>query len=332
MPDNLSMTLLIVLIALSIGAVAFVIMQPLFSGQARATRRLQRIAGEKSRRSAGPGGRERQMRNQRRKAVQDTLKQIEIKQKEEKKRLTLRAMLAQAGLRITLQQFWAMSAVCGLLLGLLVLLTGSGLIVSLVAAGVGTFGIPRWILTQMRKRRQNAFLNEFANAIDVMVRSLKAGLPINDALMIIANESPPPIGPEFLEIVEGQKVGIPLNQGLERLYERMPLAEVNFLAIVINVQMASGGNLSEVLSNLSRVLRDRKKMKAKIQSVSQEAKSSAAIIGALPPGVMIMLYLTRPDYISELWLTPLGQVLLAGSALWMLMGVLVMRKMINFDF
>ena len=123
---------------------------------------------------------------------------------------------------------------------------------------------------------------------------------------------------------------VTIEQGIERMYERVPLPEVNFLAIVIAIQAKSGGNLAEALSNLSTVLRDRKKMKAKIRSVSQEAKSSAAIIGSLPPLIMIALYLLRPDYISLLWTENLGKTMLAGSAIWMTIGVLVMRKMINF--
>lgn len=183
-----------------------------------------------------------------------------------------------------------------------------------------------------RNRRQNKFLLEFANSIDIVVRGIKSGLPVNDCIRIIANESPDPIGPEFAEIVEGQKLGIPLDQGLERMYERMPLAEVNFLAIVIAIQQKTGGNLAEALANLSKVLRDRRKMKSKIEAMSMEAKASASIIGILPPGVMGMLYFTNPEYIELLWITSLGQALLVMCGTWMLIGVLIMKKMIAFDF
>ena len=189
---------------------------------------------------------------------------------------------------------------------------------------------PRWFVVFKRNRRQALFLSEFANAIDVIVRGLKAGLPVNDALKVIATETVPPVGPEFAEVVEGQRVGITIEQGIERMFERVPLAEVNFLAIVIGIQAKSGGNLAEALANLATVLRDRKKMKAKIRSVSQEAKSSAAIIGSLPPLIMISLYLLRPDYISLLWTEELGKTMLVGCAIWMTIGVLIMRKMINF--
>ncbi len=125
---------------------------------------------------------------------------------------------------------------------------------------------------------------------------------------------------------------MPLGEACGKLYERMPVPEANFFGIVIAIQQKAGGNLSEALGNLSRVLRDRKKMKAKIQAMSQEAKASAAIIGALPIAVMMLVYITSPQYISLLFTNSLGHIMLAGSAVWMAMGVLVMKKMINFDF
>ena len=179
-----------------------------------------------------------------------------------------------------------------------------------MAAGAGLaggLGLPRWFLGYLRKRRQQAFLNEFADAIDVMVRGLKAGLPVTDAMKVIAAESPAPVGPEFLEVVEGQRVGITIDQGIERMYERMPLAEVNFLAIVMAIQSKAGGNLAEALSNLSKVLRDRKRMKAKIRAVSQEAKSSAMIIGSLPFFITAALTVLNPEYLTPLWTTTHGQ-------------------------
>jgi tight adherence protein B len=150
-------------------------------------------------------------------------------------------------------------------------------------------------------------------------------------MKVIAAESGPPVGPEFMEVVEGQRVGITIDQGIERMFERMPLSEVNFLGIVMAIQAKTGGNLSEALNNLSKVLRDRKKMKNKIRAVSQEAKSSAAIIGALPFVIMGALTVLNPEYLNPLFNTSTGNIMLAGCGLWMLTGVLVMRKMINFE-
>ena len=169
------------------------------------------------------------------------------------------------------------------------------------------------------------------DAIDIMVRGLKAGLPLSDAMRIIATESAPPLGPEFMEVVEGQRLGIAIDQGIERMFERIPLPEVSFLGIVIGIQSKSGGNLSEALGNLSRVLRERKKLKAKIRSMSQEAKSSAAIIGSLPFLIVGALVFISPDYLEPLFSTSTGHMILIGSGVWMLGGILVMRSMINFD-
>jgi tight adherence protein B len=137
---------------------------------------------------------------------------------------------------------------------------------------------------------------------------------------------------EFRTIAESTAVGMTLPDACGKLYDRMPLPEANFFAIVIAIQQKAGGSLAEALGNLSRVLRDRKKMRAKIVAMSMEAKASAVIIAALPFAVMLLVYLTSPGYIELLWKEPFGRMLLAFSGGWMLIGTLVMRRMINFDF
>jgi len=151
-------------------------------------------------------------------------------------------------------------------------------------------------------------------------------------LRLIAEESDEPVRGEFQAIMQTQAIGMPLGEACLKLYERMPVAEANFFGIVISIQQRAGGNLSEALGNLSRVLRDRKRMKAKIQAMSMEAKASATIIGVLPLAVMILIYITSPHYIEILFTDPTGHALLAGGAIWMSVGVFVMKKMINFDF
>lgn len=321
--------LIFALVVASVGGITFALVAPLLGKERKLKNRQTRITSPRGQAGGGPS--ESDTRDARRKAVQESLKQFEASEKK-RKRLTLRKLILQAGVQISLRNFWIGSILIGVLAALMVSLTGAGPIVILLAGFVAALGVPRWILGHLRRKRQTIFLMQLPDAVDIMVRGLKSGLPINDAMLLISSEMAEPLGPEFREIVEGQRIGIPLDQGLDRLYERVPVAEVNFLAIVIGIQSKTGGNLSEALGNLARVLRDRKKMKSKIRAVSQEAKSSAAIIGALPPLVMLLLYLTRPDYVSALWLEPMGQVLLAGSVLWMLAGILVMRKMINFNF
>ena len=191
--------------------------------------------------------------------------------------------IEQAGLSWSKQQFLMIAAGLGLL-GFVLLCSGR----RRPAAGAGgrlcrrPSALPLWLLSFLKKRREKQFLNAFPDAVDVIVRGIKAGLPLLDSLKIIAAEAPEPIKSEFRSIVETQTIGMPLGEACAKLYERMPLPEANFFGIVISIQQKAGGNLSEALGNLSRVLRDRKKMKAKIQAMSMEAKASAVIIGSLP--------------------------------------------------
>jgi len=193
-------------------------------------------------------------------------------------------------------------------------------------------GLPRWLLGFLKTRREKAFLKALPDAVDVIVRGIKAGLPLFESIKVVAADAPEPLKSEFLAIIETQTIGMPLGEACGRLYERMPVPEANFFGIVVAIQQKSGGNLSEALGNLSKVLRDRKKMAEKIQAMSMEAKASAGIIGSLPPAVMFLVWLSTPDYISLLWTHHIGQFMLLCCVGWMTIGVLVMKKMINFDF
>jgi tight adherence protein B len=319
-------------VAIAVGGMALAIFYPMLVSN-RAGKRVEQISdGKKDVKSNSFRARfSEDQKDSRRRQIQDSLKQIENDEKNRKKKVTLRVMIAQSGLSISTKTFWVFSLIFGLGLAMASFVMGAPWFIALGLAFVGMFGLPRWFLGNLRKRRQNIFLNDFADAIDVMVRGLKAGLPVSEAMKIIASESRPPVGPEFMEVVEGQRVGISIDQGIERMVDRMPLPEVNFLAIVMTIQSKTGGNLSEALSNLSRVLRDRKKMKQKIRSVSQEAKSSAAIIGSLPFLIMGALMFLNPSYLNPMFETTVGNILAVGSAVWMTTGVLVMRKMINFE-
>ncbi|MCA0433810.1 MAG: type II secretion system F family protein [Proteobacteria bacterium] len=321
----------IFMVAVAVGGGILALVYPLISASS-ASRRVEQITtGKKEAKSSFRARFQEDSKDARRRQIQDSLKQIEDKEKERKKKLTLRNRIEQAGLDIPVRMFWMLSAVAGVLFFIVPTIFGLPLLLNLGLGFVGFLGFPRWFLNFLRKRRQNIFLNDFADAIDVMVRGLKAGLPVSEAMKIIAAESGPPVGPEFMEVVDGQRIGISIDQGIERMVDRMPLAEVNFLAIVMTIQAKTGGNLSEALSNLSRVLRDRKKMKAKIKAVSQEAKSSAAIIGSLPFIIMGALTVLNPNYLKPMLETNMGHILMIGSGVWMLIGVLIMRKMINFE-
>ena len=310
----------------AVGGVVYVLLMPYMSGERKASKRVANLAQGVQRRSAVP--RSLQIRKQQ---VQDTIKDIEAKQKP-KKRVRLRIRLIRAGLSMKPSTYYLLSCLAGVVGGFIVLVTGSSPLVSLLAAFACGFGLPRWILARMIKRRQAKFLLQFANSIDIIVRGIKSGLAFSDCMQIIARESPEPVRSEFADLVAQQKVGVPLSGAFERMFERMPLQEVNFFAIVIAIQNQIGGNLAEVLSNLAQVLRDRYRLEAKVRAFSAEAKASAIIIGALPPCVMLAVFFTSPGYISILWHDKLGNIMLIGGAIWMLIGVLVMRKMINFDY
>jgi tight adherence protein B len=314
------------LASIAIGGVVYVFLYPLLSGERKAEQRMQSVA------KSTPAARiSRGAQKSRRDAIESTLKDFDARHKKTKS-VPLSVRIARAGLSWSKRQFAVISAVIGLGMFALGTFSGAGLLVSAVLAFAGAFGVPRWLLSYLRKRREAKFLDQFPDAVDVIVRGIKAGLPLLDCIKMITSEASEPIKSEFRLILETQAIGMPLGEACGKLYERTPLPEANFFGIVVAIQQKSGGNLSEALGNLSKVLRDRKKMKAKIQAMSQEAKASAGIIGALPIAVMILVYLSSPNYIMLLFTNSVGHLMLAGSAVWMVAGVIVMKKMINFDF
>jgi len=265
------------------------------------------------------------------KNVAALLKDVEKNRAAKKERPTMRRRLEQAGFpKATPRTFWIICGVLAAVAGGIALLTRQSPVVIVLAIFAVGLGLPRWTLGFLTNRRKKKFTEHFAVAIDVIVRSVKSGLPTNEALRIVAREVSDPVGSEFRDLVESLKVGVTLEQGLKRMMESMPTAEVGFFAIVMIIQAKSGGNLSEALGNLAGVLRDRKRLQGKIKAMSSEAKASAMIIGSLPPGVMGIVYLTTPAYISKLFTEKAGNLMLAGCVFWMSMGIMVMRKMINF--
>lgn len=314
------------LAATAIGGLAWVFIYPSLSGERKAEARRATIArpepaarqAEKSQRS-------------RREQVEGSLKELDARRRKEKS-VALSIRIAQAGLTWTTQKFWIISGILAAVGFAIAFVVGGGLPGAVVMAFATGLGLPRWLLSFLKKRREKAFLRALPDAVDVIVRGIKAGLPLFESIKVVAADSPEPLRSEFNAIIETQTIGMPLGEACARLYERMPLPEANFFGIVVAIQQKSGGNLSEALGNLSKVLRDRKKMAEKIQAMSTEAKASAGIIGSLPPIVMLMVWISTPDYISLLWTTHLGQFMLVGCLTWMTIGVLVMKKMINFDF
>jgi len=259
------------------------------------------------------------------------LKDVEKNRAAKKEKPTMRRRLEQAGFpKASPKSFWMLCGIAALVAaGAAILFHQKPLVIVLAVFAVG-LGLPRWVLGFLTARRKKKFTEHFANAIDVIVRSVKSGLPANEALRIVAREAPNPVGSEFYNLVESLKVGVTMEQGLKRMMESMPTAEVGFFAIVMTIQGKSGGNLSEALGNLAAVLRDRKRLRGKIKAMSSEAKASAMIIGSLPVAVMGLVYLTTPNYIMKLFTEKAGNLMLAVCVIWMSVGITVMRKMINF--
>lgn len=312
------------LVATAAGAVAWVFLGPLLSGEARGEKRQKALVGDPRARRV-----DRTAVN-RRDQVAQSLKELESREK--KTRVSLEVKLVRAGLDWSRKRFYLTSAGLGLGLATAALVLSGSPILALAALFTGGFGLPQWVLVFLKRRRIDRFVAELPNAVDVIVRGIRSGLPVGDCLRIIAREAREPVRGEFKAIVESQAMGLTLGEAVGRLFERMPVPEANFFGIVISIQSKSGGNLSEALGNLSKVLRERRKMSGKIKAMSMEAKASAGIIAALPFTVGILTWLSSPNYIELLWTTQTGKFGLIAAAFWMSCGVFVMKKMINFRF
>jgi tight adherence protein B len=307
-----------------------------FSGNVQtnaSSKRIKQVAHQSERVAKGRSAKD--IAAIRRKQVQDTVKGLrekEKKRKEDSKPRTIKQKIARTGLSITVPTFWIASVALGVGATIAAFIAGLNI---MIAAGVGFaafLGLPRWVLDFLIASRQKKFVSQFADAIDVIVRGVKSGLPLIECLRVIARESPEPLRMEFERVTDAIQMGSPVDQALNRMYVRMPLPEVNFFNIVLAIQAKAGGNLSEALGNLSTVLRSRKMLREKIKALSSEAKASAMIIGSLPPAVMVMVYITTPSYIMELFIHPVGHMILLGAGTMMATGIYVMRRMINFNF
>jgi tight adherence protein B len=332
---DLTIIAIVALAMIAAGGAAYGLLFSRIENDKKAETRFRRVGAAETDQNAVRQARDRvNEASKRRKSLESSLKDLEEKQKKADKQTKsppLKMLLLQAGIKIAPRQFYIYSVLFGTLVTLLMLLGGTPPLFCIGIFFAATFGAPRWFVGFLRGKRMKAFLNEFPNALDVMVRSIKSGLPLNDSLRLIAAEGQEPVKSEFRRIVEAQQLGLSVPEACGRLSQGIPLPEANFFAIVIAIQAQAGGNLSEALGNLSRVLRDRRKMKAKVQALSMEAKASAVIIGALPFIVAILVYLTSPDYMTVLFTDDRGLFIIGVSAIWMTIGIFVMRNMINFE-
>lgn len=318
------------LTATSVGGIAWLFYQPV-APRDPFEERASKIAGGPIRRGRLPMEDDETIG--RRKTVERTIREIEERQKAVVKngKLTFAGKIRQAGLRWTRRTYYVAGACCA---AAAVALASSASLpeMALPVAAIAGFMVPRWHVGRCRRKRFAKFSDDFANAVDVIARGIRTGLPLGDCLKVVASESPEPIRGEFTTLVHDTMLGVPMDVAARRLAERIPMPETSFFATVLGTQSRAGGSLSEALGNLSGVLRDRKQLRGRIKAVSSEAVASAGIIGTMPVIVAGLVWLASPDYVELMFNTFTGQAVLAASAVWMAIGVAVMRRMINFEY
>lgn len=273
---------------------------------------------------------ENEAQNKRRAEIAKKLKESKGGEEDGKKKKTISLSLQQAGLKMSVTQFWIFSVVLMVVAVLLAVVTGQSPLVIILVAVTALLGLPRLFLKMKAGKRQKKFLIEFADALEAVVRLLKAGMPVAEAVAMISREFSGPVGEEMSIMFDKQKIGVPLHEAAYEAAERMPLPEMQMFATGLAIQAQTGSSLSDVLQNLAHVIRQRFRLKRKVKALASEAVASASIIGALPNLLGLGLYFVNREYISVLFTDPFGKVLLAGAVFWMCCGVIVMKVMINF--
>lgn len=243
----------------------------------------------------------------------------------------LHLRLARAGMEVTLSAYLITCLIIGFVGMIGAAIAGLPLA---AAALIGVFvglGLPHYYVGSRFKKRQLRFITHFPDAIDLMVRGVKAGLPITEAIKAASEEIPDPVSIELKRIIDGIRVGRKMSELLKETCKRLNLPEFNFFAIALSIQTETGGNLAETLNNLSEVLRGRRQLKRKIKAMSSEAKASAYIIGSLPFIMCLLIWFVNPAYIEGLFMDVRGQFMIGGALAMIVAGALVMNKMIKFQ-
>jgi len=248
------------------------------------------------------------------------------------RRQELRRRLERAGLQISLGAYLLASFLVGLLA--FAVGTWSGVMPAAGSVFVGLacgFGFPHFVTSQLAKRRQRKFIANFPEAIDLMTRGLKAGLPITECLVAAGEEIADPVGYEFRRVTDALRLGRNLEDALWETSARLDLQEFKFFTISVSIQRETGGNLTETLANLSNVLRGRRQLKLKIKALSSEAKTSAYIIGSLPFVMALIIYMMNAEYLMPLFTDVRGKLMIAAGLVSFLTGAVVMFKMVRFE-
>lgn len=322
--NTLSLVILLLIVLVAFGMAAALML----SGEAAKKERALSVIRGKAAEAAGKTT-QKDLQDKRRADLAKKLKETESEAKKQKK-ASLSTQLEQAGMSWGVRQYWIFSVIMAVVFGLGAKFGGLPGYAVLFLALVGFFGVPRFYVGRRIKKRRKKFLEEFADALEAMVRLLKAGMPVTEAIAMAGREFTGPVGDEMLRVYDAQKIGIPLPEATLEAARRMPIAEMQMFATAIAIQAQTGASLSEVLMNLAGVIRARFRLKRKIQALSSEAKASAMIIGSLPFLVGGGLFFINTEYIGLLFGTTLGQIMVAGAAVWMGIGIMIMKVMINF--
>jgi tight adherence protein B len=308
-----------------------VIIAALLAGDANSKRFKRRVdqvkTGRKAVSQAGPSVNVRKRTSESNIAFFDQLIKSALPRREE-----LRARLLRAGLDITLGKYLSISGVCGLVLFGLVAATGFVPLIAAVFLGLfGAIGLPYAFITLLAKRRQAKFISQFPEAIDLMTRGIKSGLPISEAIKNAGEEIADPVGSEMRKVTDGVKMGNKMEDMLWESAVQLDLQEFKFFTVSLAIQSETGGNLAETLENLSNVLRGRRQLKLKIKALSGEAKASAYIIGSLPFVMAVLIYLVNSNYIMDLFIDPRGHILIGLGLASFAIGATVMYRMVKFE-
>ena len=239
--------------------------------------------------------------------------------------------LQATGMGWTVKQYVYASVGLTVMVGLIIYLqTGVPLLSAIAGLLIGA-GVPHMTVGFFMKRRTAQFNARFPDAIDLLVRGLRSGLPVTETLAVVAQEIPGPVGIEFKGIIERIKIGRSMEEAMQESADRLGIAEFNFFVISLAIQRETGGNLAETLSNLSDVLRKRAQMKLKIKAMSSESKASAYIVGSLPFIVFAMIWWVNPTYLGAFFIDERLMIAGIGGLIWMSLGVFIMAKMVSFE-
>jgi tight adherence protein B len=243
----------------------------------------------------------------------------------------LRLRLSKTGRDWSVGHYFLVSAGLLAVTLLILLMKGMPLMLAVFLSAFAGIGLPHIVVSKLIKKRLDNFTSKFPDAIELMVRGLRSGLPISETMGIVAEELPGPVGIEFRSVVDKMKIGRTMEVALQESADRLGTPEFQFFVISLAIQRETGGNLAETLSNLAEVLRKRAAMKLKIKAMSSESKASAWIVGALPFIVFGLIWFINNDYMAKFFIDERLMIAGGGGILWMGVGVFIMSRMVNFE-